>query len=87
MCIEIIFTIKVNKQSSWLAIISDITESMTVYGGKKYKPEVDIDRAEWSLFFSKRYLKCLKQSCYPCFINSQSLEFGDFFIIIITLAF
>ena len=31
MYIEIIFTIKINKQTSYLAIISDITESMTVY--------------------------------------------------------
>ena len=63
---------------------------MSVNWGKKYKQEVDIDRAEWSLFLSNSYLKCLKQSCYPSFIVSQSLEFGDFFllslIIIITLA-
>ena len=52
---------------------------MTVYRGKKYKPEVDIDRAEWSLFLSNRYLKCLTQSCYPSFIVSLSIEFGDFF--------
>ena len=52
---------------------------MTEYWGKKYKPEVDIDRAEWSLILSNRYLKCLKQSCYPSFIVSLSLEFGDFF--------
>ena len=47
---------------------------------KKKKPEVDIDRAEWSLFLSNRYLKCLKQSCYPSFIVSQLLEFGDVFV-------
>ena len=40
---------------------------MTVYGGKKYKPKVDIGRADF-----------LKQSCYPSFIVSKSLEFGDF---------
>ena len=63
---------------------------MTVNWGKKYKPEVDTDRFEWSLFLSHRYLKCLKQSCYVSFIVSQSLEFSDFLlslIIIITLAF
>ena len=54
---------------------------MTVYWDKKYKPEVDIDRAEWSLFLSNRYLKFLKQSCCPSFIVSLSLEFGDFFVI------
>ena len=55
---------------------------MTEYRGKKYKQEVDIDRAEWSLFLSYRYLKRLKQSCYPSFIVSQPLEFVDFYLVI-----